>query len=102
MITVKYQYGCEGEGLKLITIFNSESLWIGTDLKQFNTIRDKLAAGGVPYKYKVKNQLGQSRGVGTTRGNMGSFGTPSDQMYQYEILVYRKDLDKARYILGRS
>ncbi len=86
----------------MFTIFNSESLWIGTDLKRFNTIRDKLAAGGVPYKYKVKNQLGQSRGVGTTRGNMGSFGTPSDQMYQYEILVYRKDLDKARYVLGRS
>ena len=73
-----------------------------SDLKQFNTIRDKLAAGGVPYKYKVKNQLGQSRGVGTIRGNTGSFGNRTDQMYQYEILVYRKDLDKAKYVLGRS
>ena len=65
-------------------------------------IRDKLDAVKIPYKYKVKNRLGQWVGRGTLRGNMGSFGTPSDQMYQYEILVYRKDLDKARYILGRS
>ena len=86
----------------MFTIFNSESLWIGTDLKQFNTIRDKLAAGKVPYKYKVKNRLGQSRGVGTTRGNMGSFGNREDLTYQYEILVYRKDLEKARHLLSRS
>ena len=93
--------GVEG-GDKVFTIFNSESLWIGTDLKRFNEIRDKLGAAKIPYKYKVKNRLGQWVGRGTLRGNMGSFGTPSDQMYQYEILVYRKDLDKARYVLGRS
>ena len=86
----------------MFTIFNSESLWIGTDLKRFNEIRDKLDAVKIPYKYKEKNRLGQWVGRGTLRGNMGSFGTPSDQMYQYEILVYRKDLDKARYVLGRS
>lgn len=85
----------------MFTIFNSESLWIGTDLKRFNEIRDKLKAAKIPYKHKVKNRLGQWAGRGTLRGNMGSFGNPSDQMYQYEILVYRRDREKAEYMLNR-
>ena len=85
----------------MFTIFNSESLWIGTDLKQFNTIRDKRLPGEFHISTRSKT-IRISIGVGTIRGNTGSFGNRTDQMYQYEILVYRKDLDKARYVLGRS
>lgn len=38
-------------------------------------------------------------GRGTVRGSMGSLGNSAGQMYQYEILVGKKDLDQARYIL---
>ena len=40
----------------MFTVFNSESLWIGTDLKRFNEIRDILDRQNIRYKYKVKDQ----------------------------------------------
>lgn len=84
----------------MFTFFNSESLWIGTDMNRLNEIRDRLDEAGIPYRYKVKNHLAQWTGRGTQRGNMGSIGNPADQMYQYEIFVYRKDLEKARYVVN--
>lgn len=39
----------------MFTAFNSESLWIGTDLKRFNEIRDVLDRENIKYKYKVKD-----------------------------------------------
>ena len=43
----------------MFAVFNSESLWIGTDLKRFNEIRDILDSQNIKYKYKVKDQLGE-------------------------------------------
>ena len=51
----------------MFTAFNSESLWIGTDLKRFNEIRDVLDRENIKYKYKVKDQLGEWTGSGTLR-----------------------------------
>ena len=31
----------------MLTLFNTESLWIGTDLKKFNEIRDILDREGI-------------------------------------------------------
>ena len=59
----------------MFTVFNTESLWIGTDLKKFNEIRDALDRDGIRYKYKVKDQLGEWTGRGTLRGTIGSAGT---------------------------
>ena len=64
------------EGTCMFTFFNSESLWMGTDLQVFSHLRAVLKANQIPYKHKV-----------------------SDQMYQYEIFVYKKDLEKARYLI---
>lgn len=86
----------------MFTFFNSESLWIGTDRQIFNHLRTVLKANQIPYKHKVSNRLGQWNGAGTTRGRMGSTGIPSDQMYQYEIFVYKKDLEKARYLIQQK
>lgn len=80
----------------MFTIMNAESLWIGTDMKRFNEVRDALDSKHIPYKYKVKNRLGEWNGRGTTRGRMGSIGTSTDQMYQYEVIVYKKDLEEAK------
>ena len=83
----------------MFTFFNSESLWIGYEMDRFNQIRDALDNNSIPYKYKVRNHLGQFSGRGTIRGSKGSFGNPTEQMYQYEILVYKKDFEQAKFLL---
>ena len=45
----------------MLTILNSESLWIGTDMIQFNAIRDILDREKIKYKYKTYNHLGEKR-----------------------------------------
>ena len=85
----------------MFTVLNSESLWIGTDLKRFNEIRDILDSQNIKYKYKVKDQLGEWVGSGTFRGRVGSAGNPAEQAKQYEILVDRKNLEQARFVLQK-
>ena len=83
----------------MFTFFNSESLWTGFEMDRFNQIRGILDNNSIPYKYKVRNHLGQFSGRGTIRGSKGSFGNPTEQMYQYEILVYKKDFEQAKFLL---
>ena len=83
----------------MFTFFNTESLWIGFEMDRFNQIRDALDNNSIPYKYKVRNHLGQFSGRGTIRGSKGSFGNPTEQMYQYEILVYKKDFEQAKFVI---
>lgn len=86
----------------MLTILNSESLWIGTDMMRFNDIRDILDREKIKYKYKTYNHLGEWAGTGTLRGNFGSVGNPAAQSIQYEIFVARKDLDKAKAVMWNS
>ena len=85
----------------MFTVLNSESLWIGTDLKRFNEIRDILDSQNIRYKYKVKDQLGEWTGSGTLRGRVGSAGNPAEHAEQYEILVDRKNLERARFAIQK-
>ena len=85
----------------MFTVLNSESLWIGTDLKRFNEIRDILDSQNIKYKYKVKDQLGEWTGSGTIRGRVGSAGNPAEQAKQHEILVDRKNLEQARFAIQK-
>ena len=85
----------------MFTVFNSESLWIGTDLKRFNEIRDILDRQNISYKYKVKDQLGEWTGSGTLRGRVGSAGNPAEQAKQYEILVDKKNLEQACFVIQK-
>ena len=85
----------------MFTVLNSESLWIGTDLKRFNEIRDILDSQNIKYKYKVTDQLGEWTGSGTIRGRVGSAGNPAEQAKQYEILVDRKNLEQARFAIQK-
>ena len=85
----------------MFTVLNSESLWIGTDLKRFNEIRDILDSQNIKYKYKVKDQLGEWTGSGTIRGRVGSAGNPAEQAKQYEILVDRKNLEQPRFAIQK-
>jgi hypothetical protein len=85
----------------MITFFNSHSIWTGTDMQKFSQIRDILEVNSIPYKYKTKNHLSELNGRGTHRSTMGSFGNSASQMYQYEILVYKKDAEKVGYLLNK-
>ena len=42
----------------MLTLLNSESLWIGTDMKLFNKLREQLEQVGITYKHKVKKPHG--------------------------------------------
>ena len=75
----------------MITPFNSESIYLGTDMKRFNAIRHYLDANRIRYKYKVKNRSAQWAQRGTVRSHMGSAGSQSQSMYEYEIFVHKKD-----------
>ena len=74
----------------MLTLLNSESLWIGTDMKLFNKLREQLEQVGITYKHKV----------GTMRGRTGSAGIPADETYEYEILVHKNELEHAKKITG--
>ena len=84
----------------MLTVFNRKSLWIGFDADRFQEIRSRLDAAGIVYRYRVHSRLGGtgSRG-GSMRGSYGSFGMRSEAMYQYEIFVHRRDLERARYVM---
>ena len=86
------------EGILMFNFLNSESLWIGTDMKRFNEIRTQLEQEGIPYKYKTKDHLSQTMypAEGTLRSRMGSLGNDVNQMIEYEILVHKKDYEKAK------
>lgn len=85
----------------MITFFNSHSIWTGTDMQKFSQIRDILEVNSIPYKYKIKDHLSDWNGRGTNRSSFGSFGNSASQMYQYEILVYKKDAEKVGYLLNK-
>lgn len=75
--------------------FNSESLWIGTDMKRFNQLRDVLEREGIAYRHKVKTVWDSER-QRSMRGRTGSAGMSADDTYEYEILVYKRDWEKAK------
>lgn len=83
----------------MFTPINSETLWTGYDMGKFNEVREILERNHIPYKHKVINRLGQWNGGGTTRAKMGSIGTSTEQMYQYEVHVYTKDMEKAKHLI---
>ena len=84
----------------MLTLLNSESLWIGTDMKLFNKLREQLEQVGITYKHKVKNRMGQWAEAGTMRGRTGSAGIPADETYEYEILVHKNELEHAKKTTG--
>ena len=75
----------------MITIFNRESLWIGRDMKRFNEMREALEREKIPYTYRTRSSGNRWMGHGTV------LGSSIDLMYEYEIFVLRKDLERARY-----
>ena len=81
-------------------IINSESLWIGTDMKLFNKLREQLEQVGITYKHKGEKPHGPVGRGRDMRGRTGSAGIPADETYEYEILVHKNELEHAKKITG--
>ena len=44
----------------MITMFNSKTVYLGTDLKRFNEVRDYLDQNHIKYKYKTRKNTEKS------------------------------------------
>lgn len=75
----------------MITFFNSKTVFLGTNLREFNEMREFLKQHNVKYKYKVNSQSGRWVGGGTARGIQGSIGINPEHGKMYEILIQEKD-----------
>ena len=80
----------------MITFFNSKTVFMGTDLREFNEMREFLKQNGVKYKYKVNSQSGRWAGGGTHRGVHGSIGIRMEHDKMYEIRIHEKDAERLR------
>lgn len=88
------------KGGPMFTILNSESLWIGTDMKRFNQLRDVLEREGISYRHKVKNRMGQWAGTGTMRGRTGSAGMPESAAVNMKFWYIKKTGKKQKDLQG--
>lgn len=80
-------------------LFNRESVYIGYELSELNSIPDCLAANRIKYKYKVRSRMSQNSGLaGSMRGHVGS-GPFSD--YEYEVFVHKRDGEEAAFVIRR-
>lgn len=75
----------------MIPFFKSKSVFTGTNLQEFNEMREFLKKKGIKYKYKANNQSGRWTGGGSHRGVHGSVGVQNDRDTIYEILIKAKD-----------
>ena len=85
-------------------MFNQKTLYLGTDLKKFNEIRNSLDAAGIKYSYKIKNHQNEMiyPGKGVIRDINGSLGLDLEHANQYEILVHKNDYEEAMYYMTRN
>lgn len=83
----------------MITVFNRRNVYNGFDMKEFNRIRDMLDLHHIHYTYHVNNRLGQWAGEGTIRGRTGNIGMKSEETYQYELFVHRREWENAKELI---
>ena len=80
--------------------FFKEEVYSTYSLEDLSKIREILAIEGIKYSYKVKD--GSSSWLGSSRGNFGSFGINSNYERQYVILVNKKDIEEAKYLIHKA
>ena len=66
--------------------FLKEEIYVGFSMEGLAKVRDILNQKNIKYTIKVTDPSGQWFGLGTVRGNMGSFGMNSNYEKQYNVL----------------
>ncbi len=69
-------------------------------MKRINQLRDVRERDCIAYRHKVKNRMGKWCGSGSMRGRTGSAGMSAGDTFEYEILVYKRDWEKAKKLTG--
>lgn len=82
--------------------FFKEEVYSTYSLEELSKIREMLAIEGIKYSYKVKDGSSRWLGLGTSRGNFGSFGMNSNYERQYVVLVSKKDMEQAKYFIHKA
>lgn len=77
-----------------------ERIFSGFSLFNFTRVRDVLASNHIWYTTKVRDLSGGT-GLGASRAVTGSFGIKPDSSKEYEVLVKKKDADKARHLISK-
>lgn len=75
----------------MIPFFHAKTVFLGTNLKEFNEMREFLKQHHVKYQYKINSQSGRWIGGGTVRGIQGSIGISPERNKMYEIRIHEKD-----------
>lgn len=70
----------------MITIFNREKIYTGTDMQQFSSIQRILDLNKIRYDYRIERRSG---------AYLQSFGS----LHTYEIFVRKKDYDEAMFLI---
>ena len=85
----------------MIMLWNRKEVFIGTDLKRFNEVREILAMNRINYEYRVVDQNSPSFFGASRRARTGTFGENVDSSKTYYIYVHKNDYDNAYDLLRK-
>ena len=71
----------------MITLFNRETIYTGTDVNTFSSIQRLLDAHRIQYDYRIDRR-------------QGIIGMPT--MHIYELYVRKKDVDEVMYLIHQQ
>ena len=77
----------------MITVFNGETIYEGTDVTEYNRICDILS------DYKIRYKA-HTTGVRRFYGHGVTTDVDTKELYQYSIRVHREDLEKAKRLVA--
>ena len=84
----------------MITAFNSEPIYEGTDVIEYNRICNILEENKIPYKTHTSSTDG-SAGVRRFRGHGVTIGTDIRELYEYSICVRKEELEQAKRLVSK-
>ena len=79
----------------MITAFNSEPIYEGTDVTEYNRICDILEENKIPYKAQTSSS-DERVGIRNFRGHGVTVGVDIRELYEYSIRVRKADLENAK------
>ena len=83
----------------MITVFNGETIYEGTDVTEYNRICDILSDYKIRYKAHTTG-TDESTGVRRFYGHGMTTDVDTKELYQYSIRVHREDLEKAKRLVA--
>ena len=77
----------------MICLFNRKELLTTVSMEQQAKVREVLAANGIEYRVRARNNTG-----GLSRSRTVIPGMKQELLYQYYIYVKRSDYEKAKFL----